>query len=891
MPVNKTDRLTVIFVIVVVFSLVWLSLGFWDLRQDSNELKSYYNENTSDPLNLLAAPIIESSKIKLIKTDQGIYFDFNQGSGSELDADELDGNDSKYYLDVSNFNSGVLKTSLYSAIKDLEEEGYVVDGKWVNSTYDSSSINLDLWSGSSKLTKVGTIVAGKWNGDAITSQYIADKTIELIDLGKNGCNNSQVIKWNDLQDKWVCADDEQSNLGSISWNDIQNRPAGLDDGDDDTVLTEAQVETYIINGSINLNAASQVGGEQIASRNWVNSQGFLSSYTETDPTLSTWTGSSNISTVGTITSGTWNGTAFTSSNIQDGSLSLSDLGQNGCSAGQVIKWNASPAGWVCAADLEGIASVDWSSILNRPAGLDDGDDDTVLTEGQVESYVTNSAINLATGSQVNSENIATQNWVGSQGYMTSYIESDPSLATWTGSSNISTVGTITSGTWNGTAFTSSNIQDGSLSLADLGQNGCSDGQVIKWNTTANAWICADDLNDGGTGGGTSVYDKWEPDAPPENPSVYDDEFNDGVLDPAWLSSGSGVASEINTYLKLDTASKMIYKSIPSGDFTIWTKLSISGFPQFLNYGQSLIGVQAGNGSLWTVGLGVSSTNQVALGVFQWTGFISWVSTPVSINVNPINDIYVSIRRSGTTLTFWSSTDGITYNRIYTVADPGVDKMGLLKVDATHMDIYDFFRYDAIYRDFNWLPPGQVISQGGSGGGSSYVSPITTQGDLIIGDASGADSRLAKGSAGQVLTVDNTGTTLEWSDPYGISWARSYGTTDVSKNTATWEDMPDMTINMTTGASPVEMTFSAGVGNATAGGVTSFRMLIDGVVVGTQTKVRTPSATVGSNANLIWIENLSAGPHVFKVQWNSESGTAYNRANGGTEHRTLIVKEY
>lgn len=1052
MPVNKTDRLSVIFVIVVVFSLVWLSLGFWDLRQDNIELKTYYNDKTNDPLNLQSAPILESSKIKLIKTDKGIYLDFNQGSGSELDADELDGKDTAYFLDVSNLNTGVLKTSLYSAIEDLEEEGYIVDGKWVNTSYDSSSIDLDLWKGSSNLTKVGTIVTGRWNGEAITSQFIADKTIELIDLGKNGCANSQVIKWNDLQDKWVCADDEQSNLGSITWNDIQNRPGGLDDGDDDTdtVLTESQVETYIINGSINLNSASQVGGEQIASRNWVSSQGYLTTYTETDPGLSTWTGSSNISTVGTITSGTWNGTAFTSSNIQDGSLTLADLGQNGCAAGQVIKWNASPAGWICANDLEGIASVDWSSILNRPAGLDDGDDDTVLTEGQVETYITNSSINLATGSQVNSENIATQNWVGSQGYMTSYTETDPGLTTWTGSSNISTVGTITSGTWNGTAFTSSNIQDGSLTLADLGQNGCSDGQVMKWNTIANAWICANDLNDGSTGG-SSIYDKWDPDAPSTAPSIYDDEFTETIISTDWSQEGAGIATQEDGTLKFKTNNKYFYKTLPSGDFTIWTKLSKSGFPQFVNYSQTLLSVQVGTGTIWSVGLTAMNTNITKIEVIQWSNFLTHVSTPVGIGGMSMNHLYVSIRRTGTTLSFWVSDDGVTYNRVYTVSDPGVTRMGLIRGGST-LSVFDYFRYEAVYHDENWNPPGDMVSQGGAGGGSTYLSPITSQGDLIIGDATGTDSRLAKGTAGQVLTVDETGTTLGWSnptipitwdatastegvdqnrstsgsftrftgrlhvivplqisqikwdirvngtytlrlssgssdvsvrdlfvskivttapdeitfdfsgdpvvlasgvyylqlkslggavqwndydapdvynsqffiddnwyddtlytnfnipiklvakkgtwesslpvaDPPGITWARAYGTTDVSKSTATWEDMPDMTLNMTTGASPVELNFSAGVGNSLGGGVGIYRLLIDGVVVGTQGKTRVASASVGSVVTLIWIENLSAGPHTFKVQWNAESGTLYNRAAAGNEHRTFIVKEY
>jgi hypothetical protein len=132
----------------------------------------------------------------------------------------------------------------------------------------------------------------------------------------------------------------------------------------------------------------------------------------------------------------------------------------------------------------------------------------------------------------------------------------------------------------------------------------------------------------------------------------------------------------------------------------------------------------------------------------------------------------------------------------------------------------------------------------------------------------------------------------WNNIGGLkAWGRAFGTTDVSKATATWEDMPDMVVNMTTQASTVEVQFSAGVGNNTAGGVTIYRILIDDVVVGTQTKVRTASPSVGANAHLMWIADLTAGAHTIKIQWNSESGTSYNRALAGNEHRTLIVKEF
>ena len=56
--------------------------------------------------------------------------------------------------------------------------------------------------------------------------------------------------------------------------------------------------------------------------------------------------------------------------------------------------------------------------------------------------------------------------------------------------------------------------------------------------------------------------------------------------------------------------------------------------------------------------------------------------------------------------------------------------------------------------------------GGSGGGSS--SPVTTRGDIIRGDASGVDERLAIGTSGYVLTSDGT----------DAAWAANAGAGDV-----------------------------------------------------------------------------------------------------------------
>ena len=57
------------------------------------------------------------------------------------------------------------------------------------------------------------------------------------------------------------------------------------------------------------------------------------------------------------------------------------------------------------------------------------------------------------------------------------------------------------------------------------------------------------------------------------------------------------------------------------------------------------------------------------------------------------------------------------------------------------------------------------------------SPIQYEGDLIVGDSNGEESRLPIGSAGQVLTVNSNGDGLEYTDIEGVP---GYTNTDADK---------------------------------------------------------------------------------------------------------------
>ena len=51
------------------------------------------------------------------------------------------------------------------------------------------------------------------------------------------------------------------------WSNLQGIPSDIADGDQDTKLTESEVENYIINGAINLGSGSQAGGSTILTQN------------------------------------------------------------------------------------------------------------------------------------------------------------------------------------------------------------------------------------------------------------------------------------------------------------------------------------------------------------------------------------------------------------------------------------------------------------------------------------------------------------------------------------------------------------------------------------------------------------------------------------------------
>ena len=466
-----------------------------------------------------------------------------------------------------NGSSWACAADVDTVLNEAQVDAYVSNNGYLTSEVDGSTTNEI-----QDLSKTGDTLSLSGDGTTVDLSGYLDNTDVLASLS---CSNAQIAKWNGSA--WACAADVDTVLneaqvdsyvsnngyltsftevdGSTS-NELQDlnlsgntltitglgSPTNIDlagyldntdalaalscvDGkivkrvagvwacgdDTDTVLSEAQVDTYVSNNGY---LTSEVDGSttnelQNVFQAVVTPDANNPAADSTTDSLTLANGSGvNITSNGTtdtITIAATLGTSISNAEIDDATLTFSKLASNSCNSGEVVKFNGSA--WVCGAD-----------------------NDTTLSEATVESYIfdgdntgTLSSGTLALGSlsytgTLGDTNVADALTISSAGS----VDDAALSATVTKLGQTIESGEITNGTITGTDLASATIQ-----FSNIAQNGCSSNQIMKWN--GSAWACAADA----TGGSINSFETFAA-------SSGTSPVADSATDTLTLSGGSGV---------------------------------------------------------------------------------------------------------------------------------------------------------------------------------------------------------------------------------------------------------------------------------------------------------------------------------------------------------------
>lgn len=204
------------------------------------------------------------------------------------------------------------------------------------------------------------------------------------------------------------------------------------------------------------------------------------------------------------------------------------------------------------------------------------------------------------------------------------------------------------------------------------------GAMVSGNTETGISVTYDDtggkLNFDASHTHSVLKNFWNPDAPPASPHANDDEFLDGSggVPGGWTETDHGsklTVVEDATYKHVALTHTGgagthniagIYKSVPAGDFTIWTKCSMFAIGDNVDVGLALFeDATSTTGDINTFGIRRAAPNAI-----QRNTWAAYNATPTN-NFGEsliLTTVYLRIRRNGTTYYFDFSNDGLGWKQ-------------------------------------------------------------------------------------------------------------------------------------------------------------------------------------------------------------------------------------
>jgi len=278
-------------------------------------------------------------------------------------------------------------------------------------------------------------------------------------------------------------------------------------------------------------------------------------------------------------------------------------------------------------------------------------------------------------------------------------------------------------------------------------------------------------------GGNIVLNAWMPDAPPESPSAYDDEFDDSSFDTGlWTEFDPNTqitVTEDEAGLRIQQTGTAgddncgVYQSIPAGDFTIETKVSISGQDASFYIGglalwEDPTDVANGNMDMFVMSYYASASRVMYYRYSNHETYSAATFTGVDVG-NLGSPVYLRLRRNGTTYYYTVSGDGVAWMEVWTGSltfTPTTFGLGTNLTTTSAPGLYarfQFFRYRNSDVGNHGLLYGRRVEAKSGVQNLGGLSTLTiSSGAVTISSSTGFYSIAAETGASDDLTTINGG---------------------------------------------------------------------------------------------------------------------------------------